>query len=94
MPDSGDVTDLLRQSQFVFEATVQQHQRSTVPDIPVGSHTVVVKIDRVLQGPPALSRAAGSEATVQLLEREPVPAAGEQMVLFTSAIAFGPGIAL
>ena len=39
--------DLLSRAQFVIQATVQSLGRSTVPDIPVDDHTVVVKIDRV-----------------------------------------------
>jgi len=97
-PDGGtggqDLVDLLRASQFVFEATVAGHQRSTVSDIPVDDHTLVVRVDLVLQAPAALARAAGSEVTVQLLAGTPVPSDGERAVFFTTAIAFGTGIAV
>jgi hypothetical protein len=93
VPDA-DLTDLLRRSQFVFEATVAEQGRSTVAGIPVDDHTVVVRVDRVLQAPAALGRAAGSEVTVQLLDGSPVPAVGERTVLYTSAMAFGQGIAV
>lgn len=92
MPEEFD--DLLRRSQFVFEATIDEGGRSTVADIPVDDHTVVVRVDRVLHSPAALARAAGSEVTVQLLEGSAVPAPGERAVLFTSTLAFGQGIAL
>jgi hypothetical protein len=94
MPEPDELAELLRRSQFVFEATVQQHQQATMSDVDVGPSTVVVRIDQVLQAPAALSRAAGSRATVQLLEGEPVPAIGERLTLFTSAVAFGEGIVL
>ncbi len=93
MPDPR-VDDLLRQSQFVFEATVEEHGTSTVADIPVDDHTVVVRVDRVLESPAALARAAGSEVTVQLQQGSEVPGVGERAVLFTSALAFGQGIAV
>lgn len=93
MPDT-EVDDLLRRSQFVFEATVDSGGRSTVAEIPVDDHTVVVRVDRVLHAPAALARAAGSEVTVQLLDASPLLAPGERTVLFTSALAFGQGIAV
>ncbi len=93
MPDE-DVDDLLRRSQFVFEATIDEGGRSTVADIPVDDHTVVARVERVLQSPAALARVAGSQVTVQLVEGSPVPAPGERTVLFTSTLAFGEGIAL
>lgn len=85
---------LLRRSQFVVEATVEGRRRSTVPDIPVDDHTVVVRVDRVLQAPAAMAMVVGSEVTIQLLEGSPVPAVGDQAVFFTTAVAFGPGIAV
>ncbi len=91
---STDVSDLLRRSQFVFEATVEATAKSMLPDLPVDERTVVVKIDRVLHAPAALARAAGSEVTVQLAEGMPLLATGDRAVLFTTAIAFGQNIAV
>jgi hypothetical protein len=86
--------DLLRRSQLVVEATVTSHRTSTVSDLPVDDHTVVATVDRVLHAPAALARAAGSEVTVQLLPGSAVPAVGDRLVLFTTAVAFGQGIAV
>jgi hypothetical protein len=93
VPDE-ELDDLLRRSQFVIEATVRAHERSTESDIPVDDHTVVVGVDRVLHAPAALAGAVGSEVTVQLLPGSAVPAVGGRLVLFTTAVAFGRGIAV
>jgi len=90
----GELDDLIRRSQFVFEATVDEGGRSTVADIPIDDHTVVARVDRVLHSPAALARVTGSQVTVQLLPGSPVPAPGEQAVLFTTTLAFGEGIAV
>lgn len=94
MPDGDLVADLLRRSEFVFEATVDGRGKSTVSGIPVDDHTVIVSVDRVLHGPAAFARVAGSQVTVQLLAGSPIPADGERTVFFTSAVAFGEGIAV
>jgi hypothetical protein len=86
--------DLLSRAQFVIEATVQSLGRSTVPDIPVDDHPVVVKIDRVLHSPTVLARSAGRDVTVQLAAGSLVPAVGVQMTLFTTPIAYGDGMAV
>jgi hypothetical protein len=86
------VVDLLRRSQFVFEATVGALGRSTVADIPVDDHTVVVHVDKVLHSPAALARSSGSDVTVQLLPASPALVVGQRTVLFTTAVAFGAGI--
>jgi len=88
------VDDLLRRSQFVIEVTVRDRGRSTVADLPSDDHTVVVVVDRVLHAPAALSRSQGAEVTVQLLPGSAVPDPGESLVLFTTAVAFGQGIAV
>ena len=86
--------DMMRQSQFVFQATVQSPGRSTVSDIPVDDHTVVVKIDRVLHSPAALAHSAGMDVTVQLAAGSAVPPAGEQVTFFTRPVAYSDGIAV
>ena len=90
----GVTADMMRQSQFVFQATVQAQGRSTVSDIPVDDHTVVFKIDRVLHSPATLARSAGLDVTVQLAAGSPVPAVGEQVTLFTRPVAYSDGIAV
>jgi len=86
--------DMMRQSQFVFQATVQSPGRSTVSDIPVDDHTVVVKIDRVLHSPAALAHSVGMDVTVQLAAGSAVPPAGEQVTFFTRPVAYSDGIAV
>jgi hypothetical protein len=93
MPDA-QITDLLKRSQFVFEATVEDVGRSTVADLPVTDHTIVVMLDRVLHSPAALAQTTGSRVTVQLLEGSPKLATGDRVVFFTTALAFGEHIAV
>jgi len=91
---NDQVADLLRRSQFAFEATIVDVKRSTVDDVDVDDHTVVARVDRVLNAPAALAHSEGREVTVQLLTGSTVPAADERLTLFTTALAFGSGIAL
>ena len=87
-----EVLDLLRRSQFVFEGSVTGVERSTVPDIAADHDSVVLKVDRVLHSPAALSKLTGSEVTVQLLPGSARLGLNETTVLFTTAVAFGQGI--
>jgi hypothetical protein len=91
---NDQLTDLLRRSQFVFDATVTASNRSTVEGVDADDHTVVAHVDRVLHSPAALARTAGTDVTVQLLPGTEVPAANAHLVLFTTALAYGEGIAL
>jgi hypothetical protein len=90
----GVTADMMRQSQFVFQATVQAQGHSTVSDIPVDDHTVIFKIDQVLHSPAALARSAGMDVTVQLASGSTVPAVGEQVTMFTRPVAYSDGIAV
>ena len=88
------IVDLLSRSQFVFEGSVTALRQSTVTDVPADANTVVVNVTRVLQGPAALSKLAGSNVTVQLLAGSPRLAVGASTVLYTVGVAFGENVAV
>ena len=90
----AEILELLRNSQFVFEGTVTALGRSTVADVPADANTAVVNVDRVLHSPAALAKVGGSEVTVQLLAGSAPLEVGQSSVLFTTAVAFGTGIAV
>ena len=52
-PPQPAVSDLVEKSGFIFEGTVAELGAATVPGIPVSPHTAVVKVDKVLKGPPS-----------------------------------------
>src|SRR5437588_291154 len=54
------------QASFVFQGTVKTLKAATMPEVPVSDHTVVVRVDRLIQAPEALSDFAGHEITVKI----------------------------
>ena len=58
-----------KEASFVFEGTVQKAKGSTVESVPAAAGTLVVRVDRVLQSPPALRGYEGQSVTVKYWNR-------------------------
>jgi hypothetical protein len=93
MPATPRAEQLANQAQFVFQGTVTQVKGSTVAQIPASDRTAVVRVDRVIHAPPAVSNLAGDEVTVQLPPGEPVTE-GQTLVFFTVGWVFGDRVAV
>jgi hypothetical protein len=84
---------LRRQAKFVFQGTVQKIKATTLAEVPASDRTAVVRIDRVIQAPDALSDYAGQEVTVQVAEGEKIKA-GQTLVFYTNGWIFGESVAV
>jgi len=93
MPASSTPDELAQQARFIFRGTVERLRAATMANVPVTGRTVVVRVDEVIQAPPALSRAAGQSITVQLASRERVKE-GQQAVFYTNGWLFGESVAV
>jgi hypothetical protein len=59
--------ELAEQSQFIFKGTVTKLNAATLPQIRATASTIVVKVDEVVQAPPAMREVyRGKEVTVLL----------------------------
>jgi len=85
--------ELARQARFIFRGTVRHQHATTMPDVPATDSTVVVRVDEVVQAPPALAKSVGQEVTVQLGSRERVKD-GEQATFYTNGWLFGESVAV
>ncbi|MFL5759970.1 MAG: hypothetical protein ACJ789_09535 [Thermomicrobiales bacterium] len=85
--------ELAKQARFIFRGTVQRLRATTMADVPATDRTVVVRVDEVVQAPPALAQTAGQEITVQLGSRERVKQ-GLQATFYTNGWLFGESLAV
>lgn len=85
---------LLSEAAFSFVGTVERLPAPTAEGVPADERTAVVRVDRVLQAPPAFSRLAGTSVTLQLLPDAEPSTVGSSFVFFANGLAFGAGIAL
>jgi hypothetical protein len=89
---AGDeITDLVRQSGFIFRGTVLDMGRATMTGVPVDAGTAIVAVQEVLHTPPGLDDFTGRTITVEL--REPGrPGIGEPAAFFTRTWIFGASL--
>src|ERR1051325_10853961 len=93
MPNVPNVEQLARQARFVFKGTVIKLKGATMKEIPVNDRTAVVRVDEIVQAPPALSELTGQEITVQLGGRKKAKT-GDQAVFYTNGWVFGESVAV
>ena len=84
---------LADEAKFVFQGSVKKVKASTLKGVPKSDRTVVVRIDRVIQAPEALSDHAGRDVTVLLAPGEKVDP-GQTLIFYTNGWIFGEGIAV
>lgn len=84
--------ELAAQAKFVFQGTVRQVKAATMREVPVTDNTVVVRVDRLIHAPEALTDYAGQEITVRLGAGEVEQ--GQTYVFYTNSWIFGDGLAV
>src|SRR2546423_10404511 len=88
MPEQS-IKDLLAASQLAFTGVVEAAGRSTAGGVTADARTVVVRVDQVLHGPPALRLPPGSHVTVQLSPKLPALEAGKSATFFVDGLVYG-----
>jgi hypothetical protein len=88
------VKDLLVSSNVAFTGTVEETRKSTVGGIDVDDRTVVVRVARLLHGPPEISLPEGSRVTIQLSPDLPSLPPGEQATFFADGLIYGDTLAV
>jgi len=78
---------------FVFEGTVKKLKAALMKSVTVDAHTAVVHVDQVLEAPANLRHLAGTDITVQLVERVKT-ALGESFVFHAAGWIFGESVAV
>ncbi len=93
MAAKARVEGLMHQAKFVFQGTVQKIKASMLAEVPASKYTVVVRIDRVIHSPEALSDYAGQNVTVKLAAGEKVET-GKTLIFYTNGWIFGESVAV
>lgn len=93
MPTTASAEDLTQQARFVFVGSVVRLKAATMAQVPVTDRTAIVRVDRIVLAPAALSEWAGKEITVQLSGTGGVQE-GQQYEFFTNGWLFGESIAV
>jgi hypothetical protein len=84
---------LIEQARFVFQGTVKKVKATTLKSVPASDRTIIVRVDRVIQSPEALSDYAGHDVTVQMAPGEKVRP-GETLIFYTTGWIFGDSLAV
>jgi hypothetical protein len=85
---------LADKAKFVFQGTVKTAKAATLKQVQVSNRTLVVRVDRVIHAPDALSDYAGQEITVQLAANEDKLKPGETAIFYTNGWIFGASLAV
>jgi hypothetical protein len=83
----------VRQSDFIFNGTVEEVHATTLTALEATDRTAVVRVDEVIRAPAAFTGLTGQLVTVQLREPGGVEA-GERAAFFATGLLFGDGIAV
>lgn len=78
---------------FVFEGTIRKLNAATMSEVPLSDRTAIVRVDKVIDGPPDLAGFLGQEITVELSGNGTVRA-GQRMVFQATAWIFGASVAV
>src|SRR2546423_9183152 len=84
---------LVKQSDIIFIGTVTQVGAVAVPEVPASDRTIVVRVDQVLERPPAIALGTGDSVTVQTARPGSLKA-GIQATFYTTGWIFGRGVAV
>jgi hypothetical protein len=87
------VQRLVAQSNFVFQGTVTRLDATTEPEVPASASTVVMIVERILQGENMVSGMTGKEITLQLLKPRSVTR-GQALLVFSNLAVAGKSIAV
>jgi hypothetical protein len=78
---------------FVFKGTIKKLKSTTMKDVPANDRTAVVKVEQIIEAPPALLDYNGQEITVQISGREKLKV-GQEMIFHTTNFTFGDSLAV
>jgi hypothetical protein len=85
--------ELLRQANLVFVGTVQQVGQVAMSGVPRSPRTIVVRVDAIIDKPPAVSLALNDAVTVEVKDPSPFQP-GVQATFYTVLWILGKGLAL
>ncbi len=86
--------DLAAQARFVLEGTVQKEKATTMKAVGATDRTVVVRVDRIIAAPEALTDFAGQDITIELGDKEESVTVGRAYIFYTNGWVFGDGLAV
>jgi len=78
---------------FVFEGTIRKLNAATMSEVPLSDRTAIVRVDKVVDGPPDLAGFLGQEITVELSSAR-TARAGQSMLFHTTGWIFGASVAV
>jgi len=78
---------------FIFKGTIKKLKSATMKDVPVNDHTAIVKVEQIIEAPPALLDYKGQDITVQISHRQKLKV-GQEMIFHTTNCIFGDSIAV
>ena len=78
---------------FVFEGTIEKLNAATMSEVPLSARTAIVRVEKVIDGPPDLSGFLGQEITVELSGKK-AARAGQKMIFHTNGWIFGASVAV
>lgn len=78
---------------FIFKGTIKNLKCATMKDVPVNDRTTIVKVDQIIEAPPALLDYKGQDITVQTSGRHKLKV-GQEMIFHTTNFVFGDSIAV
>ncbi len=84
---------LVKQSDIIFIGTVTQIGAVAVPEVPASDRTIVVRVDQLLEKPPAIALSTGDSVTVQTARPGSLKP-GTQATFYTTGWIFGRGVAV
>jgi hypothetical protein len=93
MPAKSDPSELEKEARFIFEGTVVKLKAATMTEVPVSPRTAVVRVDQIIQAPPAMRQFAGREITVELSKGSKAKP-GQKARFYTNGWLFGESLAV
>ena len=93
MPGKIKANDAVNDAKFLFKGTVQKLDASTMTHVPKDEPTAIVRVDEILQAPPALAKTLGKQITVKLAKGAK-PKVGEQVLFHANGWLFGDSVAV
>src|SRR2546423_13059663 len=84
---------LVKQSDIIFIGTVTQIGAVAVPEVPASDRTIVVRVDQLLEKPPAIALSTGDSVTVEAARPGSLKP-GTQATFYTTGWIFGRGVAV
>jgi hypothetical protein len=76
---------------FIFKGTIKKLKSATMKDVPVNARTAIVKVEQIIEAPPALLDYKGQDITVQTSGRQKLKV-GQEMIFHTTNCIFGDSI--